>query len=260
MTDTTMGQPKPPLGVGEIISDSFSILFGKFIPVIIVAFVPSLIGLLLSGMLVGFGAVLGTETPQYTGPGMAVANVLSGIIDIVVYSISAALLVQLAYDAKLGRPVQLGRYFGPTLSALFPLVVLSLVAGILAGLATIVFIIPGLWVYAVFSVMVPAIVIDRVGFGGLGRSAFLTKEYRWPIVGAMILIVICAVLITFAAAFIIGLIVNILPFGMILGIPLFAALSAIGAGILGIFVALLYARLREIKEGVSVDQIASVFD
>ncbi|WP_417677509.1 hypothetical protein [Roseibium sp.] len=260
MTDTTLGQPKPPLGVGEIISDSFSILFGKFIPVIIVAFVPSLIGLLLSGMLVGFGAVLGTETPQYTGPGMAVANVLSGIIDIVVYSISAALLVQLAYDAKLGRPVQLGRYFGPALSALFPLVVLSLVAGILAGLATIVFIIPGLWVYAVFSVMVPAIVIDRVGFGGLGRSASLTKEYRWPIVGAMILIVICAVLITLAAAFIIGLIVNIVPFGMVLGIPLFAALSAIGAGILGIFVALLYARLREIKEGVTVDQIASVFD
>ena len=44
------------------------------------------------------------------------------------------------------------------------------------------------------------------------------------------------------------------------GILLSALLSGLGYGIMNISLALIYARLREIKEGVNVDQIASVFD
>ena len=43
-------------------------------------------------------------------------------------------------------------------------------------------------------------------------------------------------------------------------ILLYAAFTAVGTGLLSILTALIYARLREIKEGVSVDQIAEVFD
>ena len=40
----------------------------------------------------------------------------------------------------------------------------------------------------------------------------------------------------------------------------YAAFTSVGTGLLSILTALIYARLREIKEGVSVDQIAAVFD
>jgi len=112
----------------------------------------------------------------------------------------------------------------------------------------------------VFAVIAPAIVIERAGFGGMSRSRALTKEYRWPIVGALILALICAILINIVAVFIVGVIAAAGSIGMIIGVLLFTAISTIGAGFLSIIVALIYARLREIKEGVSVDQIASVFD
>jgi len=258
MTDTTLSQPKASLGVGSIVGDSFSILFGKFLQVVMIAFVPTLIGYLISGLLNGFGVAIGLEQPQFATPGGGIAFVLSFIVNMAVYSITTALLVQLAYDAKLGRPIQIGRYFGPALSTILPLTILSVVAAILYSIGFVLFVVPGLWIIAVLSVMAPAVVIERAGFGGLGRSAALTKGYRWPIVGALLLGLICVIIINVVTGFLIGIVVAI--GGTVLGLVLFAALGAIGAGLLSILVALIYARLREIKEGVSVDQIASVFD
>ncbi|MDN3721053.1 hypothetical protein QW131_22225 [Roseibium salinum] len=217
-----------------------------------------MIGYLLSGALIGFDVAIGVEEPQFTSAGSGFAFALSAIVNMVVYSFATALLVQLAYDAKLGRPVQIGRYFAPALSALVPLGILSIVVSIIVGLGFALFIVPGLWLYAVFSVMAPAVVIERVGFGGMGRSATLTKEYRWPIAGALLLGILCVVVINLVAGLLMGVIVAV--GGTFLGLIIFAAVSTVGAGFVSIVIALIYARLREIKEGVSVDQIASVFD
>lgn len=260
MTDQTMTQPKAALGVGSIISESFSILFGNFIKVVLLGFVPYLIGFVISGFLVGFGVALGIDEPDFSGAGSAVTNVVSMLINMTVYSVITALLVQLAYDAKLSRPVRIGRYFGPALSAVVPLVVLSIVVSILAGIGIVLLIVPGLWIYAVFSVMAPAIVIERAGFGGLGRSRSLTKEYRWPILGALLLALVCFIIINLAALFLVTIVAAAGSVGMLVAVLLFTAMSTVGAGFLSILVALIYARLREIKEGISVDQIASVFD
>lgn len=260
MTDASLGQPKAPLGVGEIVGESFSILFRHFIQVIIIGFVPTLIGFLISGMLTGFNVALGLEPQDFTGPGSAIASVLSLVINMVVYAITTALLVQLAYDAKLSRPIQIGRYIGPAISVVFPLAIMTIVVTILVMIGFMLLIVPGLWIYAVFAVIAPAIVIERVGFGAMGRSRFLTKEYRWPIVGALILAVILSVIISFIAFFIVGIIASLGSVGLIVGVILFAGLSTLGAGYMSILLALIYARLREIKEGVNVDQIATIFD
>jgi uncharacterized membrane protein len=106
--------------------------------------------------------------------------------------------------------------------------------------------------------MEPAVVIERLGFRGLGRSEKLTKNYRWPIVGALVLTWICALIIIVVALFVADF---ALSSGVLaVSILLYAAFTAVGTGLLSILTALIYARLREIKEGVSVDQIAEVFD
>ncbi|MCK7612317.1 hypothetical protein [Roseibium sediminicola] len=260
MTDVSAGQPNAPLGIGSIIGESFSILFGKFFQVVLIAFGPAVIGLVISGLLIGFGAMSGTAEPDLSGgAGSAFAILFAVIIQFVVYAVTTALLVQLAYDAKLGRSIQIGRYIGPAFSSVLPIVVLSLVAGVLFMIGFALLIVPGLWIYAVFAVMAPAVVIEKAGFGGLGRSAALTKEYRWPIVGAFVLIIIISIVINMVAGLIIG-VISALVGSVIVDVILSAALSTIGAGLGSIMVALIYARLREIKEGVSVDQIAAVFD
>jgi hypothetical protein len=257
MTDATMGQPKAPLGVGSIIGESFSILFGKIIYVILIAFVPTMIGLLASGLVIGFGAAVGAGEPEISD-GFGVGMVLVFIVNMVAYAITTALLIQLAYDAKLGRTIQVGRYLGPAISTLVPLVILSIVVAILFSIAAVFFIVPGLWVYAVFSVVTPAIVIERAGFGAMGRSASLTKEYRWPIVGTFLVFAVCLIIINLIAQLLVGVIGAV--GGIVVALILSALISAIGSGLGSIFISLIYARLREIKEGVSVDQIAAVFD
>jgi hypothetical protein len=137
------------------------------------------------------------------------------------------------------------------------------VVGILVGVGFLLLVVPGLWVLAVFSVTPVAVVIERAGFGGLGRSADLTKGYRWPIVGANILIMIIAAAINFIAMFVIGLI--IVPLGgnvtgTLIGVLGLGIITSVANGLAAILISLIYARLREIKEGASVRDIAAVFD
>lgn len=255
MTQALDSEPRMPLGVGSLVGESFSILFRQLFPILVIGFMPSLLGVLLSGALVGFDTVLSLDDTDTSSGG---ASALISLVDLVVYSITTAFMVQLAYDAKLERPVRLGKYIGPAMASIFPIAILGIAVGLLMGIASLAFIIPGLWVYAVFSVMEPAIVIERLGFKGLGRSEKLTKGYRWPIVGALVITWICALVIIVAALFVADL---AMTSGILaLSIVVYAALTAIGTGLISILTALIYARLREIKEGVSVDQIAAVFD
>ena len=129
---------------------------------------------------------------------------------------------------------------------------------------TLLFVVPGLWLYGVFSVVVPAIVIDGAGFGAIRRSADLTKDYRWPIIGTLVLVFLCVMLLSIVLSFVFAL------FG---GNPLEEALSptpgpwlifeavlnAVAYGWTSVAVAMIFARLKEIKEGVSVSDLADVF-
>jgi hypothetical protein len=252
-----------PLGVGTIVGDSFSILLRHFPTVVILAIIPTLIGLAISGVLSGWDVALGISEPQFTSAADLVPFLLSIVGQLVTYGVTTALLVQMAYDAKLQRPLTPGRYLGPAMSAALPIAILSLVSGLLMVIGFVAVVVPGLWIYAVFSVMPAAVVIEKVGFGGLGRSAALTKEYRWPILGAVILIGIVNFVITLVAMFVVGLLVASTgagAIGLIIGVVVLSAITAIGFGLSSIAIALIYARLREIKEGASVRDIAAVFD
>jgi len=263
MDSSTMDTPKQPLGVGGLIGQSFSIFFQNFIKVMLVGFIPTLLGLMISGTFNGMGVTLGLQEPEFATTAAGIGYAVSLLINMVVYGLLTALLVQLAYDAKLGRSISIGRYFGPALRAAVPIAVLAVVAGFATGLGLIFLVVPGLWVYAVYYVMAPAVVIEKAGFGGLGRSAALTKGYRWPLVLLFIVMGIVTVLINVGALFGVGMLIGGLgdsTVGYGIGAVAYALATALAYGIGGISVALAYARLREIKEGVSVDQIAAVFD
>jgi len=264
MTDASFNpQSKPPLGFGKILSESFSLLFGNIVAIALAAFVPSALMILLSGMTLGFGVTFGTETvdPLSLPDNFWVLTMINTLISLAVYGIISALIVQIAYDAKLGRGTNFGKYFSTAIQTIVPNVVLVLVVSILAGLAMIALFVPGIWVYGVFAVVVPAVVVERAGFGALGRSAELTKEYRWPIIGTMIVIIIAAALLQFALVALMGVIfVSLGLISTIIMTILMAIVYTVVYGLVGITVSLIYARLREIKEGVGVDNLVAVFE
>lgn len=261
MTDTPPSIQNPPLGFGEILSESFSLLFGNIVAIAVAAFIPLLAMLVLSGMTMGFGVTLGAETPDPTDPNLIPLILVNTLISVVIYGVVTAIIVQLAYDAKLGRGTNFGQYASAAISTLLPNVVQTLIVTILASFAMIALILPGIWVYGVFAVTVPALVIERVGFGAMRRSAELTKEYRWPVIGTMFVIFIAAMIINIIPQTITGLVLGSLGTTSIIMMTLLTAfLSTFTYGLIGIAVALVYARLREIKDGVGVDNLSAVFE
>ncbi|MEP3277996.1 MAG: hypothetical protein ABJN26_14480 [Stappiaceae bacterium] len=252
MTDTSTDQYNESLGIGEIIGDTFSIFVGNIPAIAILGCLPSLITLAVIGLLFGNGYLTGEIDADTSGFSTLIVTILS----MAAYGVTSALLVQMAYDAKIGRPVTPARYIQPALSSVVPIVILTLVATIAMGIAFVALIVPGLWVYAVFSVFIPAIVIDRAGFAALGRSIALTKEYRWPIIGLTLVIWIIAAVVNLGGLFLTGLIGG----GLLVNIVILSIVYGLAYSISGISVALLYARLREIKEGASVSDLVAIFD
>ena len=262
MTDLNTNSEHEPFGVGKILSESFSLLLGNIVAVALAAFIPLLIMITLSGMMLGFDITFGAATPDALDPSFVPMMILNTLVSVVIYGIVTAIIVQLAYDAKLGRSTNFGKYASAAIATLLPNVVLTLVITILASFAMLALILPGIWVYGVFAVTVPALVIERVGFGAMRRSAELTKEYRWPVIGAMIVIFIAAMVLNLIPTTIVGfLLTGSLGTATIIVLTILTAfLSTFTYGLIGMAVALIYARLREIKEGVGVDNLAAVFE
>lgn len=254
---------KQPLGVGAILSQTFSIFAANFVKVMVLGFAGAFLGVLVNSLFLGFGVAVGAAEPDITNMGSFwVGTVFSTLIGMMIYGLVTALLVLLAYDAKRGKSNSIGTYFMVALPAVIPIALMMVAVTIMASIGALALLVGMFWVYAVFYVMAPAAVIERAGFGALRRSAQLTKEYRWPIVGLFIVLIIITLLIQVVAGFFVTMLAGVASsvVGMGLVGALFALLGAVGYAIAGIAIALVYARLREIKEGVAVDEIAKVFD
>ncbi|MDA4844539.1 hypothetical protein [Hoeflea poritis] len=258
MSDTSMEQQHEPLGIGNIVSETFSILTGNITAVLILGGIPSVVSLILTWLLFGAAFVTGNFAEDPTGLpanfGLSFAFVF--VISLAITAVAMALIVQLAYDSKAGQAIQPARYVQPALASAFHVVVLTFIISILSIIPFALFIVPGLWVYAVFSVTIPSVVIERTGFGALGRSISLTKQYRWPIVLVMIITGIISIVINMVGS----IVIEFVPGGVIVELILLSVLYGITYGIFGILMVLIYDRLRQIKEGVGLKGVVSVFE
>jgi hypothetical protein len=258
MTDVPVNTGQESLGVGKIIGDTFSLFISQIGNIFVLVFLPTLAIVLIQYWLT---PVLDPSDPAFNPEDISVGGQIVGIIVAMVgMSIISALVIRLAYDAKVGNPIRPAAYFSSAIAVIVPLVVCTLIVSIAASVAMIALIVPGLWVYAVWCCVTPAIVIENAGFGSLGRSAQLTKEYRWPCLGALIVVGICAYIPILILYLIFG---SGVAFGFsftgIVYVLVNAVATVIYMAAIGICVALVYARLREIKEGTSVEQLADVF-
>jgi len=257
VTDQSVGAGTP-LGVGQIVGESFSLLFKRFFIFFILAFVPTLLSFIISTAYFGTGVYTGQGDPTAMLNAMTnpVGIIVMFVVPMVIYGLSTALIVCAAYDAKLGKPARLGQYFTIALARAVPITLVSIVVGILAGIGMLFLIIPGLYIAAMLSVAVVTVVLESQWFGSLGRSMQLTKDYRWPVLGTLILLYLVILVLNL----ILGLFaVFLFTASPVIGIVVYSVFGSVGSALLAIGFVLIYARLREIKEGVSVDTLAEVF-
>ncbi|MEF2073546.1 hypothetical protein [Consotaella aegiceratis] len=265
MTIAEDSYAKPAFGVGSRLSETFSIFgsrFGVFAAISIV------MGIVAQLVTYGLAQVLGTGTvdaQQLEGGIEAEAALLSSInwmtvivlllVPLLIYAVMTGMLVLAAYDAKTGRPAHIGIYVGEGLRRVVPLVVVSLLSYLAIGIGFGLLVVPGIWLIGVLSVVVPSIMVDRSGFGAFRRSSALTKGYRWPIVGLVFVIYVMIWAISAA----LGLVLVYVPPMPVVASIIQGAIGGLTTAFGSIAIAVTYARLREIKEGIGFTDLAAVF-
>ncbi|PRX10225.1 UNVERIFIED_ORG: hypothetical protein BCL66_10416 [Martelella mediterranea] len=259
MTSTDATTVQPAFGVGERIGETFSVMGQRFFTFLLLAAIPGIVVQLVS-YFIGMGAGNPLDPDVAASNAMvqspATAILVVGVVPMIAYSIMTGMMVLAAYDTKAGRPVRFNAYLGETARRLPALIIITLIATFGIAVGSMLFLIPGLWLCGVWAVCVPAIMIERAGFGALSRSSQLTKGYRWPVVGFIVVTYIIISVITFLVA----MVAAFLPIPALFVAIVLGLINGITTALLSIAVSVAYARLRDIKEGVGYADLAEVFD
>jgi hypothetical protein len=116
--------------------------------------------------------------------------------------------------------------------------------------------IPGLMLITQWFVAVPVCMVERIGaWQSLKRSAELTKGHRWKVFGIILLLYSGAGIVSqvlTGALTVVG--------GSMLALIATLIWNTIWSAFFAIFVVVTYYELRVAKEGIDIEQIASVFD
>jgi len=272
MTDAQSGTVTA-FRVGQVISRSFSAFFANivnFIPLAIVASLPIfVVALIVPG---GEDAMMaGNEEDMMAEMGPMLGGVLVvSVVSMVTYLWLSAGVTYGVVSHLRGRKAGGIEILVRSLSSVPSLLLLTLVVivafailfllNFIPILGTIAFSVLAVWLYTVYWVVVPAIVVEGGGpFVGLGRSAALTKGHRWPVLGVIVLWII----ISFVIAMILGMIVagvGAAGAGGVIALIVNAIVQVILMGLGASVAAVGYHDLRVMKEGVGTEEIARVFD
>jgi len=233
--------------VGRVLNRTFSLLsrhFLTFFVVTAVAYVPTL-------LITQASAFADSRSLS------AVAlTLVASFLAVVLGMLSQAVVLYGAFQDMRRRPVSLAESLKVGLRRVMPVVAIGIIVVVLVSFGIILFVVPGLILFAKWSVAIPVCVVERLGpSASLARSSELTKGHRWKIFGLMLLL------------FIIGSVVSpaldeMVP--LVGGTTLTVIVSLLWNGVWGAFsaiaVVVTYHDLRVAKEGVSIDEIAAVFD
>jgi len=225
-------------GVGSTISTAGTILFSHFTAFVGTALVASLPSLIFSLVVP--------------------ASYVQSIVDLIIGQVVAVTLIYGSIQVLRGRQVSIADCFSQGFARLGTAIGVAILAGLGVALGMVLLIVPGVILAVMWSVAVPAAVVERTGvIESLSRSIALTRERRWRVFGAILV----AGVITVVVGAVVGAIIGVIGGAdSILFTVVVWAVTAAAQAFSACVYATLYYYLRREKEGVDIEQIASVFD
>jgi hypothetical protein len=176
------------------------------------------------------------------------------VVSLLIYSLTVALIVHAAVQAMRGHRVRILQSLAATLPRTVPIMLVSVMTGLLAGLAMLLVVVPGVIVYVMLFVAQPACVVERLGAdASLSRSAALTKGNRWRIFGLCLIVFVLRAAVGGVA----GLLLRDTPWAVLIGVD--TLVNAVLLAFYGLVCAVVYYQLRVLREGVDIERIAAVF-
>lgn len=217
--------PLRPLGVGEILDGAFAtmrrhsgLVFGVSV---VVAVTGALLDFALTSGVVGEVAPLRPLGPAATEQEQlawytevlrqsAAQSAILVAIGVLTSTFLSGFMTTVVGKAVLGRPAVLGEVLAELKPRLLPLLGLTVLYTFIVSIATVFFLVPGVWLYVLFGLAAPALVLERSGIGSaFRRSRLLVQGNWWRVFGVLLLTLIVTVLVK-------GIVE--LPFGLSLGL------------------------------------------
>lgn len=267
MDQDNMAQPDTGAGalsVGQVLSQTISVYLGNLPAFLFMGLFVALIPVMFAIAIAGKSYLLGsTDLSNPLGPA-AIADILSGLLSMVLGAVLQGAVVYGSVKHLEGDRQPFRETVGKGLILALPLLGISIIYVIGMTVTLALLIIPGLIFISVYTVVVPAAVVDRTGvFASFARSADLTKGNRWRI----FLILLLSLLIVFLISTVLGLVFgammafldNMTEVAMV-SVLMNVVINAVVMGAYACLAAVLYTELRKLREGSLPTRISSVFD
>ncbi len=234
--------------VGSVLSQSFTVFSRNFGGLFLLAFL-----LYVPVILLMSREYTGDSDPNSFSATGAIALLLTFPIMLILQGT----MMHGVYESLNGRAFNPRRSLATGLRSFGPILAVSLIAGLLSGIAAVFLIVPGFIVYCMFWVVVPATVVERLGVGdALDRSRQLTSGSRMRIFG---LTLVAGLFTTVVAGVQFAGLAVLAETGIVAS--LFEGVTdAVSMAFSSVVTAVGYYRLRMQMEGLDLDQLTSVFD
>ncbi|SOH92462.1 hypothetical protein SAMN06273572_101309 [Monaibacterium marinum] len=196
------------MNVTAAYSNSFTLFRENFLLFFTLAFAGIVAVTVIESLLFGieyavYGAPVTVEN-DVAIPGLNAGMLLWGLMSQVLLSALSAVLHLAAWDVMRGAHPQPNAYLNRSAQMILPLFFLSIVVGIIVGFGVILLIIPGIYLFGMFAVLVPIIVIEGRGWEAMMRCVELSRGRRWHIAGSFVGLLVLLIAIVIVSAAIMG--------------------------------------------------------
>jgi hypothetical protein len=218
------------LDVGDALSEVFSTYGAQAGVLLPVAFWLFLVVAIVNGLIATSLTLL---------PIALAVNVVAG-------TLYQGMVVGLVRDVQDGsRDSSVGALMRSVAPVVPPLIGAGLLSGLGVGAGAVLFVVPGLVLLTIWAVIAPVIVVERSGvIDAIGRSRSLVRGNGWRVFGAIVVVF----LITFIAELVLSAIGASVANGAVVRIVFNAVAATLTAPIGALLAAVLYFRLRAIRE------------
>ncbi|UOO97234.1 hypothetical protein MUK72_17800 (plasmid) [Halococcus dombrowskii] len=155
------------------------------------------------GEIIKRGVSVATDTPILFGLYLivAIAGMISSPLNSIATLVVDSIAVVIAYSALQGRK----ETTRPTLTRIFYAILAAFVGGIATGLASLLLVIPGIYLLVRFRLTIPAVMIEECGpIDGLQRSWALTSGHGWTVFGFVVIFAIASFILSGATVLLTG--------------------------------------------------------
>jgi hypothetical protein len=180
--------------------------------------------------------------------------VVSFVLGLTITFLYQGMVVALVKDVQDGRrDHSVGELMRLVLPVLMPLIGAGLLVALGAGIGLLLLVAPGLYLFTIWSVTAPVIMVERRGvFDALGRSRQLVRGNGWPVLG----VIVVALLIGLVVALLLLAVADAVADGEIVEAVFSTLAATVTAPIEGLLASVLYFRLLELQSDSSASAAA----